>query len=213
MSEQGTSSRSRADAFKALAHETPDLSYGAKVLWHVIYHHADSKTGEAFPGYRAIAREMGCHMASIEGWLEELTEAKWIAFKVAPSEKHKRGYRHVYLVLDGQGKSLFKSVPENPNTVSGEVSRKIRTLRAKRKPNTPFGKTEHSVPENPNVTNSLPKGRSESSCAGSADGDQTTDPPLGAPLAPASRAADAAARRNHPAFVPGNHLDEEGWND
>jgi hypothetical protein len=209
VSEQATSPRTRAEAFKALAFETPTLSYGAKSLWHVLYHYADAKTSEAFPGYRKIRKHLGCHVISIRGWLDELKAAGWIEFKVAPSMEHKRGYRHIYQILDGQGQPFFKveSVTENRT----QLSQKTRTLKRKSKPSTSHQKTEHSVPENPNVTNTSPLRESVcSSDVGRSVGDQTTNPPSGAGMAPlGAPAALRATVKRHPAFVPGNCLDEE----
>lgn len=78
---------------KGVANHT-ELSWGAKVLYGVIYGHAH-KTGEARPSYKALQKWMGNpSKATMQRWIKELVDARMVR-----AIQRGRGNSNVYRML------------------------------------------------------------------------------------------------------------------
>ncbi len=101
-------SRSRviAESFARLARDTR-IGHGAVRLFLCLYIYWNPKTGECFPGQRAIRKDIGCSGSSIKGWVAELVSNQWAKVR---EEVWPRGVRHIYTLLNGRGGVLLEPV-------------------------------------------------------------------------------------------------------
>lgn len=116
--------RSRAQVFSALISDGR-LSHGAFRLWHALYDHMNSRTGQCNPGQRRLADMIGCDVHSLKRWTGELIDAGWIvveAQKWGGPKAWRRGESFRYTMLDGQGELLRKTT--SPSDGENHITRR-----------------------------------------------------------------------------------------